>query len=166
MRTTAAVAFSGIFVLCFSILGCSTSTARTPSSEPARVEYREGELTIVELKTGSGEPCRTGQDVTVHYTAWLYKADAPGGRGKEVDTTRGGGEPFAFRLGRRDVIKGWEMGVIGMRVGGRRTLVIPPSLAYGESGAGKNIPSFAVLVFDVELMAIKDPPANKETQTH
>lgn len=139
---------------------CAGQAATKKSEELPRIQYRERELTVLEMKAGSGDPCVTGQVVTVHYTAWLYKADAPGGRGVEVDNTRAAGQPFSFRLGSREVIKGWEMGVVGMKVGGRRTLVIPPHLAYGENGAGKNIPGFAVLVFDVELMEIKGKPAS------
>ncbi len=160
MQRIVHLCFAG-FLVGLGAAGCAGKGGVT-TEQPPRVEYRERELTIVEMRAGSGEPCTTGQVVKVHYTAWIYKPDAPGGRGTEVDSTRSTGQPFSFRLGGKEVIKGWEMGVIGMRVGGRRTLVIPPHLAYGENGAGKNIPSFAVLVFDVELLGVTDRPAKTE----
>ena len=99
-----------------------------------------------DLAPGSGEPIAAGQMATVHYTAWLPN-------GAQFDGSRGG-DPFSFGIGRGEVIQGWDEGIAGMQVGGRRQLVIPPALAYGPAGAGGVIPPNATLVFEVELLAI------------
>ncbi len=100
---------------------------------------------------GEGETPRTGQLVTVHYTGWL---DDRGARGRKFDSSVDRGTPFSFTLGVREVIAGWDLGVGGMRVGGRRTLVIPPDLGYGDRGAGRVIPPGATLQFEVELLGV------------
>ena len=100
---------------------------------------------------GEGETPRTGQLVTVHYTGWL---DDRGARGRKFDSSVDRGTPFSFTLGVREVIAGWDLGVAGMRVGGRRTLIIPADLGYGDRGAGRVIPPGATLQFEVELLGI------------
>jgi FKBP-type peptidyl-prolyl cis-trans isomerase FkpA len=120
----------------------------------------EGVSTITALQTtdttpGSGAEATAGQQVSVHYTGWLYDASAQGNRGRKFDSSRDRKEPFGFRLGAGEVIPGWDRGVAGMKVGGSRTLVIPPDLAYGPRGAGGVIPPNATLVFDVELLGVK-----------
>ena len=105
--------------------------------------------------TGSGKEAAAGRRVTVHYTGWLYKEDAADHKGQKFDSSRDRGEPFEFRLGGGDVIRGWDEGVAGMKVGGRRTLTIPPAFGYGAQGAGGVIPPNATLVFDVELLDVK-----------
>lgn len=100
---------------------------------------------------GSGAEARPGQQVRVHYTGWLH---ADGQQGAKFDSSRDRGEPFAFPLGGGMVIRGWDEGVAGMKVGGRRTLIIPPALGYGARGAGGVIPPHATLQFDVELLGI------------
>src|SRR5687768_1923570 len=105
--------------------------------------------------TGSGTEAVAGRRVTVHYTGWLYKEDAADHKGRKFDSSRDGGEPFEFRLGAGEVISGWDEGVAGMKVGGRRTLTIPPDYGYGAQGAGGVIPPNATLVFDVELLDVK-----------
>ena len=105
--------------------------------------------------TGSGQEAVAGRRVTVHYTGWLYKEDAADHKGRKFDSSRDGGEPFEFRLGAGEVISGWDEGVAGMEVGGRRTLTIPPDYGYGAQGAGGVIPPNATLVFDVELLDVK-----------
>jgi FKBP-type peptidyl-prolyl cis-trans isomerase len=100
---------------------------------------------------GSGAEATKGQRVTVHYTGWLYK---DGARGKKFDSSKDRRDPFRFRLGGGEVIQGWDEGVAGMKIGGTRMLVIPPELGYGEYGAGGVIPPNAVLLFEVELLAV------------
>ncbi len=112
-------------------------------------------LQISDTKPGTGVAAAAGQQVTVHYTGWLYDPKAADKHGKQFDSSRDRGEPFAFKLGARQVIAGWDMGVPGMKVGGHRTLVIPAELGYGSRGAGSAIPPHATLVFDVELLGVK-----------
>jgi FKBP-type peptidyl-prolyl cis-trans isomerase len=102
-------------------------------------------LYIEDVRVGGGEEAMPGQTVVVHYTGWLPD-------GTEFDSSRTRNEPFVFNLGTGEVIAGWDEGVAGMRTGGRRKLVIPPALAYGEGGAGGVIPPNATLVFDVEFL--------------
>jgi FKBP-type peptidyl-prolyl cis-trans isomerase len=105
-------------------------------------------LVTTDVVVGKGPVAKAGQMVTVHYTGWL---SASGRKGQQFDSSRGG-EPFTFQLGSGQVIPGWDQGVVGMRVGGRRTLVVPPELGYGAEGAGGVIPPGATLIFDVELL--------------
>ncbi len=111
------------------------------------------DLQKTELAPGTGAEIKTGQTALVHYTGWLYDAAAPDNKGKQFDSSVGG-EPFEFPLGAGRVIAGWDQGVVGMKVGGKRRLVIPPVMGYGERGAGGVIPPNATLVFDVELVEI------------
>jgi len=104
-------------------------------------------LVIEELILGSGASAAAGQKVSVHYTGWLTN-------GNKFDSSKDRGDPFIFPLGRGHVIKGWDEGVAGMKVGGKRKLTVPPSLGYGARGAGGVIPPNATLVFEVELLAV------------
>ncbi len=126
--------------------------AKPPAAAPAS---NVNSLEIVELKPGSGAAITAGQQAVVQYTGWLYEASAPDNKGKEFDSSSHTGQPFRFVVGAGQVIKGWDQGVLGMKVGGRRRLIIPADLAYGESGAGGVIPPGATLVFDVELEGIE-----------
>jgi FKBP-type peptidyl-prolyl cis-trans isomerase len=110
-------------------------------------------LEVGELKVGSGAAIAAGQKAVVQYTGWLYETSAPDKKGKEFDSSRNSGQPFSFVVGAGQVIKGWDQGVVGMKVGGRRRLTIPADLGYGDVGAGGVIPPGAALVFDVELVA-------------
>ncbi len=101
--------------------------------------------------TGSGPEATPGKNVRVHYTGWLWK---DGAQGAKFDSSRDRNDPFEFRLGAGMVIRGWDEGVAGMKVGGKRTLIIPPQLGYGARGAGGVIPPNATLKFDVELLAV------------
>ncbi len=100
------------------------------------------------MKVGTGAEAKAGQTAVVHYTGWLMD-------GKKFDSSKDRGQPFSFVLGRGQVIKGWDEGVQGMKVGGTRDLVIPPDLAYGSRGAGGVIPPNATLKFEVDLLDVK-----------
>ena len=104
---------------------------------------------------GTGNEAGAGRQVTVHYTGWLYDQAKADHKGKKFDSSRDHGEPFQFRLGAGQVIRGWDEGVAGMKVGGRRTLTIPPQMGYGSRGAGNDIPPNATLLFEVELLGVK-----------
>lgn len=112
------------------------------------------ELKMIDHNTGDGAEAVPGQAVSVHYTGWLFDAEAEGNKGRKFDSSRDRGSPFGFPLGAGRVIAGWDQGVAGMKVGGNRTLIIPPDLGYGEYGAGGVIPPNATLVFDVELLGV------------
>ena len=112
-------------------------------------------LQITDATVGSGAEATSGKTVSVHYTGWLYDGKAADHHGRKFDSSKDRGEPFEFRLGAGMVIRGWDQGVAGMKVGGKRTLVIPSELAYGRRGAGGAIPPDATLVFDVELLGVK-----------
>ena len=106
-------------------------------------------LQVTEVGAGTGTEATSGKNVTVHYTGWLYN---DGQQGAKFDSSVDRNDPFAFSLGAGMVIKGWDEGVAGMKIGGKRTLVIPPQLGYGARGAGGVIPPNATLKFDVELL--------------
>lgn len=114
-------------------------------------------LGITDILPGSGDPAASGDWVRVHYTGWLQDPTQPEGKGRKFDSSVDHGQPFLFQLGQQSVIRGWDLGVTGMRPGGRRRLVIPSALAYGEAGAGGVIPPGATLVFDVELLDFRRP---------
>ena len=109
-------------------------------------------LQYTDETVGTGAQPKPGQTAVVHYTGWLY---VNGAKGKKFDSSHDRNEPFEFPIGRGRVIKGWDEGVATMKVGGKRTLIIPPALGYGASGAGGVIPPNATLMFDVELLAVK-----------
>ena len=109
-------------------------------------------LIIDDMVIGNGEIAAAGKKVSVHYTGWLLFG---GEKGKKFDSSKDRGQPFEFPLGGGQVIKGWDEGVQGMKVGGTRKLTIPPALGYGARGAGGVIPPNATLMFDVELLAVK-----------
>lgn len=113
------------------------------------------ELIKTDNNVGEGDPATSGKEVLVHYTGWLYDETAPDHKGAKFDSSRDRNEPFDFPLGAGNVIKGWDQGVEGMKVGGQRTLIIPAHLGYGARGAGGVIPPNATLVFDVELLEVR-----------
>jgi FKBP-type peptidyl-prolyl cis-trans isomerase FkpA len=129
----------------------STSSSTTKSKFGAKVN----ELQTIDLIRGTGAEAVSGKAVIVHYTGWLYDPAAADGHGAKFDSSLDRKVPFGFFLGAGKVIKGWDEGIIGMMVGGKRTLVIPPHKAYGERGAGGVIPPNATLLFDVELIDVK-----------
>jgi FKBP-type peptidyl-prolyl cis-trans isomerase FkpA len=126
--------------------GCSNDAAPSGVDIPA--------LQVLDRATGTGTDATFGRLVTVHYTGWLYSTTAAGNKGTQFDSSRTLNQPFSFVLGTGNVIQGWHQGIVGMRVGGTRTLLIPASLAYGSAGRG-SIPPNSALVFDVELLNVQ-----------
>ncbi|HEY5129632.1 MAG TPA: FKBP-type peptidyl-prolyl cis-trans isomerase [Bradyrhizobium sp.] len=126
----------------------------TPAAAQAvgKIMTTSSGLQIIDSKVGSGATPQTGQICVMHYTGWLYQNSA---KGKKFDSSVDRGEPFEFPIGRHQVIAGWDEGVATMKVGGKRTLIIPPELGYGARGAGGVIPPNATLIFDVELLEVK-----------
>ena len=128
------------------------SAIMTDSSDAQSPVTTSSGLQVIDTKPGTGAQPRSGQTVTVHYTGWLYEN---GAKGKKFDSSVDRNEPFEFPVGAGRVIKGWDEGVGSMKVGGKRTLIIPPQLGYGARGAGGAIPPNATLIFDVELLGVK-----------
>jgi FKBP-type peptidyl-prolyl cis-trans isomerase FkpA len=126
-------------------------SGKTPTPAQAGVSSLE----VVDLQGGAGPSIAAGQTAVVNYTGWLYDAAAPRQLGTQFDSSLSTGAPFKFKLGLGEVIKGWDQGVLGMKVGGSRRLTIPAALAYGDNGAGGVIPPGATLVFEVELLGIE-----------
>jgi FKBP-type peptidyl-prolyl cis-trans isomerase FkpA len=112
-------------------------------------------LEIVEVTPGTGTEARPGRRVVVNYSGWLYHPDKPQHHGRLFDSSELQGKPYEFTIGASEAIPGWDEGISGMKAGGKRTLVIPPAMAYGRRGYGESIPPNATLVFEVELVAVK-----------
>jgi len=129
-------------------------TAPLPAANgaPAKMTELADGLKYTDTTVGTGADATPGHKVSVHYTGWLYNN---GQKGAKFDSSVDRGEPFTFTLGAQQVIRGWDEGVAGMKVGGKRTLIIPPNLAYGARGAGGVIPPNATLTFDVELLKVE-----------
>ena len=131
------------------------TAAQAPAADSPATGSETMPLQKTDLSPGNGAEIKSGQTALVHYTGWLYDAATPENKGKQFDSSVGG-EPFEFQLGAGHVISGWDQGVVGMKVGGKRRLVIPADMAYGARGAGNGlIPPGATLVFDVELVEIR-----------
>jgi len=130
----------------------NTPTRRPNTNAPTKVTgdgvKTETGLQYWDIKVGTGEEAKSGDKVKVHYTGWFTT-------GKKFDSTVDANRPYEFTLGQGDVIKGWDEGIAGMKVGGKRQLRIPPELAYGEAGYKTIIPPNATLIFDVQLLAVK-----------
>jgi len=132
------------------------AAAGAPSTSLAsKIGANVTQLQKIDVSTGTGAEAVAGKVVVVHYTGWLYNPAAQDGHGAKFDSSVDRKTPFDFPLGRGQVIKGWDEGVAGMKVGGKRTLVIPPAMGYGARGAGGVIPPNATLLFDVELLEVK-----------
>jgi FKBP-type peptidyl-prolyl cis-trans isomerase len=128
--------------------------AETPAA-PAPTGTETMAMQKIDLTPGTGAEIKSGQTALVHYTGWLYDVALPDNKGAKFDSSVDRNEPFEFPVGGGFVIKGWDEGVVGMKVGGKRRLVIPPEMGYGSRGAGGVIPPGATLVFDVELVEIR-----------
>jgi FKBP-type peptidyl-prolyl cis-trans isomerase len=134
----------------------ATATDEAPDTAAGEVVQIVPGLDRRILDEGDGATAEAGQTAVVHYTGWLHDENAPGNRGQKFDSSRDRGQYFEFPLGAGRVIRGWDQGVVGMAVGEVRELTIAPELAYGERGAGHVIPPNATLVFEVELVDLKD----------
>jgi FKBP-type peptidyl-prolyl cis-trans isomerase FkpA len=139
------------------VLGLTFTLAIAPAiaQQPATTGVSKAPRALQKTDTvvGKGKAAAAGNTVTVHYSGWLYAPTAPKQRGAAFDTSVGG-EPFTFKLGAGSVIKGWDQGLVGMKVGGKRTLILPAEFGYGARGAGP-IPPNANLIFDVHLLGVK-----------
>jgi peptidylprolyl isomerase len=142
------------FALVTALAGLFAAAQPTPASAQAvgTTMTTPSGLKITDTQVGTGATPKTGQICVMHYTGWLYEN---GAKGKKFDSSVDRGQPFEFPIGRQRVIPGWDEGVATMKVGGKRTLVIPPELGYGARGAGGVIPPNATLIFDVELLDVK-----------
>lgn len=145
--------------LFFFFLGGS-AVAQSSASTTAASMGAPTVLKTIDRKVGDGATAETGSPVNVHYTGYLWNATAPDNKGAKFDSSIERKVPFGFILGAGRVIKGWDEGVVGMKVGGQRTLIIPPDKGYGERGAGSAIPPNATLVFDVEMISVVGKTVN------
>ncbi len=153
-RASGAFAIALTISLTISLSGLITSTVNQPAfaqTAGAPVTTQSG-LKIIDNTVGKGVSPKTGQICTMHYTGWLYEN---GNRTRKFDSSVDRGQPFEFIIGQGQVIRGWDEGVATMKVGGKRTLIIPPDLGYGARGAGGAIPPNATLLFEVELLGVK-----------
>ncbi len=153
-RITAAIAATALFQL---------NAYAQPAAATKPAVAAPTALKVVDRKVGDGAVAESGQPVAVHYSGYLWDASAPDNKGKKFDSSVDRKVPFGFIVGAGRVIKGWDEGVPGMKVGGQRTLIIPPDKGYGDRGAGDAIPPGATLVFDVELMAVMGKTQNAAT---
>jgi len=135
----------------------SADAGDTTQSSEGTAEKMEviTELQITDVVQGEGATASAGQQVVVHYTGWLYDPAQTDSKGEKFDSSVDRGDPFVFPLGAGRVIRGWDEGFAGMQIGGKRILIIPPDMAYGERGAGGVIPPNATLMFEVDLLEIK-----------
>jgi peptidylprolyl isomerase len=153
MRTfSRSKAFSFALAIITVIAGGMFASAAVQAQTAGKPMTTPSGLQIIDTKVGTGASPKTGQTCVMHYTGWLYEN---GAKGKKFDSSVDRGQPFDFPIGAHRVIPGWDEGVATMKVGGKRTLIIPPQLGYGERGAGGVIPPNATLIFDVELLGIK-----------
>ena len=151
------LAFALIAISSSSLLHAQTTPATPAFSTPAPNTPAPLHITAlgkIDTEVGTGAEAVYGSQVEVHYTGWLYDPKAPNLHGAKFDSSRTSGNPFTFQVGGRQVIKGWDLGVVGMKVGGKRTLMIPSYLGYSTAGSGA-IPPNTHLVFDIELLSVK-----------
>ena len=146
------------FVLALTMaLAAAAATAQVPAAADDATSSANAAptgLVVTDTQVGSGDEALGGSTVQVHYTGWLLDRSAPSMHGRKFDSSIGKA-PISFTLGVGRVIKGWDQGLVGMKAGGKRTLIIPSELAYGKRGAGARIPPDAALIFDVELVSTK-----------
>jgi FKBP-type peptidyl-prolyl cis-trans isomerase len=154
MRRFSRATFSTLAAIALTVLTVSAVSMPTTAmaQTPGKPMTTASGLQIIDSKVGTGPVPKPGQICVVHYTGWLYQ---DGQKGKKFDSSVDRNEPLEFPVGQRKVITGWDEGVASMKVGGKRTLIIPPELGYGARGAGGVIPPNATLIFDVELLGVK-----------
>ena len=146
------------FILVFSVILFNIDLASAESQisqKEIKLEKNITSLVIKDTVLGNGRQAEKGLTVTVHYSGWLYDSNQKDGKGKKFDSSLDRNDPFVFNLGGGQVIRGWDDGVDGMKIHGKRTLIIPPDMGYGSRGAGGVIPPNATLIFDVELLGVK-----------
>jgi FKBP-type peptidyl-prolyl cis-trans isomerase FkpA len=144
-------------VAAVTMTAAACSPAEKAQSTEQETQMAQSNITELEKQdeqVGTGAEAVSGRPVTVHYTGWLWDEAKADHKGRKFDSSRDRNEPFQFRLGGGEVIRGWDEGVAGMKVGGKRTLTIPPAFGYGARGAGGVIPPNATLIFDVELLKV------------
>jgi len=149
---------AGVFLFGLSACQADSNKANGEAIQSKETKVMAGEITQlqkIDTVIGDGREAEPGFNVTVHYTGWLYDAGAEGGKGKKFDSSIDRGQPFNFFLGGGQVIQGWDEGFAGMKIGGKRTLIIPSEMGYGARGAGGAIPPNADLIFEVELLSVK-----------
>jgi peptidylprolyl isomerase len=146
------IAMTGAFLLAAPSGAAAQTAAKTTGKITGKIMTTDSGLQIIDGTVGTGATPKPGQICVMHYTGWLYE---DGKKGKKFDSSVDRNEPFEFPIGQRRVIAGWDEGVASMKVGGKRTLIIPPALGYGARGAGGVIPPNATLMFDVELLDVK-----------
>jgi FKBP-type peptidyl-prolyl cis-trans isomerase len=145
----------GLWLLSLAMVAsCQQSEMQTMGSNEPPSGAAVTELLIEDVVVGDGAEAAAGASATVHYTGWLYAPGSPDDRGTKFDSSVDRGQPFEFPIGAGRVIRGWDEGVAGMRVGGKRILIIPAEWGYGAQGAGGVIPPNATLVFEVELLGV------------
>ena len=144
-----------ILLVCIALTAGCSGKSDQPAANTAPAANPVTSLQKITLKPGTGAAIGGGQTAVVQYTGWLYEEGAKDLKGKQFDSSQNTGQPFKFALDTGSVIKGWDQGVVGMKVGESRRLIIPPELAYGDSGARGAIPPGATLVFDIELVGIE-----------
>jgi FKBP-type peptidyl-prolyl cis-trans isomerase FkpA len=149
-----ALSFSPALYAQNAVTETTASAVNVPAAAPTPAPLHIASLGKIDTQIGSGTEAVYGSMVEVHYTGWLYNHKAENLHGAKFDSSRDSGTPFVFQVGGRQVIKGWDLGVVGMKVGGKRTLLIPSYLGYSTKGSG-SIPPNAHLVFDIELLAVK-----------
>jgi len=135
--------------------GAQAPATPSPNPEQSKLDATITSLKKIDTKQGTGAEAVSDKAAVVQYTGWLYDPNKPEGKGAKFDSSLDRNAPFTFVIGQGRVIKGWDEGVAGMRVGGKRTLIIPPQMGYGARGAGGVIPPNATLVFEVELLEIQ-----------
>lgn len=154
------LAVAGAIAVASLLVACAVASAPEPPPVQVKSDATESTTTaftyasglkVADIKVGTGASPKTGQTCVMHYTGWLYQS---GKKGAKFDSSVDRGTPFEFQIGKGKVIRGWDEGVSTMKVGGKRTLTIPPDLGYGSMGAG-SIPPHSTLIFEVELLAIK-----------